>query len=64
MNAGELMTLEEACGVLGVSRPTVYNMMRRKRHPLPYVTVGSRGRRVSRTSLHRWLAEEERRCDL
>lgn len=54
----ERMTMNptEAAKVLGISRPTLYALMRQD--GFPSFKVGSR-RLISRAGLERWIAEQE-----
>lgn len=51
-----LLTIPMVAAQLGVSRPTVYEMI--YRHGLPSLKLGG-SRRVSVASLERWLRERE-----
>lgn len=54
-------TTEEAAEALGVSRVTFYKLMKREKHPIPAVYIGSgkKPRRlISRAALEKWIAEE------
>ena len=45
----------DLCGLLGISRPTAYELVRRK--DFPVVRIGRR-MLVPRAGLERWLAEQ------
>lgn len=51
-----LLTIPQVAKVLGVSRPTVYELM--YRHGLPRMNIG-RSVRIHPASFQRWLAERE-----
>ncbi|HZO71135.1 MAG TPA: helix-turn-helix domain-containing protein [Ktedonobacteraceae bacterium] len=51
-----LLTIPMVAAKLGVSRPTVYDLI--YRHGLPSLKLG-RSRRVAAASLERWLQERE-----
>ncbi len=52
-----LLTIPKVASLLGVSRPTVYELIARE--GLPTIKLG-RSVRVSPVSLQNWLAERER----
>lgn len=46
-------SVAEVQQLLGISRPTVYNLIRRKE--FKWITVGKKGYRISRSSFDEWL---------
>lgn len=54
-DADRLLTVQDVCRQLGVSRTTLYHWMRAG--VLPYVQLGGR-RRFRRSDLDRWIAAQ------
>lgn len=60
MVAKEGLNITEVSETLGVSRPSVYDLLNRQDHPLPSIRIGRR-RVVPRKALMDWMEEETRR---
>ena len=56
MNNKLLLDIKEVAELLGVSRPTVYELMHRDYSPLPFIRIGKRVK-ISRTELEQWISE-------
>ena len=51
-----LLDITEVAELLGISRPSVYELMHRQYYPLPYIRLGRRVK-ISRVELEKWIAE-------
>ena len=60
MEMKEALSVTEISKTMGVSRPSVYNLLNRQDHPLPSIRIGRR-RVVPRKALMDWMEEETRR---
>lgn len=53
--AGDLLSVEQAAALLGVTRDTIYRAIKAKRLPLPVYVIGKR-MRIPRAAVDRLLA--------
>ena len=51
----KLLTINQVAELLQVSRPTVYEYMDDKKHPLPVIYLGDRTPRFRKSDIEAWL---------
>jgi excisionase family DNA binding protein len=55
MNQDDILTVRECAKLLSISAPTLYQWVRMRK--IPYIRVGVRTIRFSRTEIEKWLKE-------